>query len=78
MPQSNYKDKRFHIHQKPLKLIEHLVMASSNENDLVLDPYSGAGTTAVACKNTGRNSINFELQKEYCEIANTRLQNTTS
>ena len=75
-PQSNFKkDKRFHIHQKPLKLLEHLVLVSSNQNDLVLDPFLGSGTTAVACERLGRRWIGIEINKEYCEIAKERILN---
>jgi DNA modification methylase len=47
---------------------------SSNEGDLVLDPFMGSGTTAVACKMLKRNFIGFEINPLYCEIANQRLQ----
>lgn len=60
--------------QKPVKLIERLVLASSNPGDLVLDPFSGVGTTAVVCKQTGRNFIGFEKNPRYVEIASQRLQ----
>ncbi len=59
------ENKRFHPTQKPLKLIERLVLASSNENDVVLDPFMGSGTTAEACKNYKRNYIGFEINEEY-------------
>jgi DNA modification methylase len=41
---------------------------------VVLDPFMGSGTTAIACINTNRNYIGFELDKQYCEIANKRIQ----
>ena len=59
---------------KPVKLMEWLVKLMSNEGDLVLDPFSGSGTTAVACKNQGRNFIGCEMNPEYIEIAKRRLQ----
>lgn len=59
--------------QKPEKLIERLVLASSNEGDLVLDPFSGVGTTAVVCKKLGRRFIGFELNEEYVRLSNERL-----
>ena len=62
-----------HPTQKPLKLFEFLVKASSNENDIVLDPFIGSGTTGVACKNLNRNFIGVELSEEYCQIAKKRL-----
>ena len=73
-PQSNFKkDKRYHVHQKPLKLIEHLVLASTNKNDLVLDPFVGSGTTATVCEKLNRRWIGIEINEEYCEIAKARL-----
>jgi DNA modification methylase len=62
-----------HTIQKPLRLIERLVKASSNEGDLVLDPFCGVGTTAVACQKLNRNFIGFELNREYIELAENRL-----
>jgi site-specific DNA-methyltransferase (adenine-specific) len=45
----------------------------SKENDIVLDPFMGSGTTAIACKELNRHFIGFEISKEYCDIANKRL-----
>ena len=59
--------------QKPKKLIERLVLASSNEGDLVLDPFSGVGTCPVVCKENGRNFIAFEIQQDFVDAANQRL-----
>lgn len=59
--------------QKPEKLIERLVQASSNKNDLVLDPFSGVGTTAVVCKNLERNFIGFEMNKDFIKMSKDRL-----
>lgn len=56
---------RFHPTQKSLALFETLVKKHSNENDTVLDTFLGAGTTAVACKNTGRHFKGCEISKEY-------------
>lgn len=64
---------RFHPTQKPIDLIERLVLASSNENDVVLDPFMGSGTTAVVCKNYGRNYIGFEFDEEYFEKSLERI-----
>ena len=77
-PQSNWKYElnRFHPTSKPLKLIYNFVKISSKENDLVLDPFVGGGTTAVACKQLNRNFIGYEINPEYCEIANKRLEQT--
>ena len=56
---------RFHPTQKSLPLFEELIEKHSNENDVVLDTFFGAGTTAIACKNTGRNFKGCEMIKEY-------------
>ena len=63
-----------HPTQKPVALIEYLVKTYTNENELVLDFTMGSGTTAVACMQTNRNFIGFELDKKYYEIANKRLE----
>jgi len=62
-----------HITVKPLILIEHLVKLFSKEGALILDPFLGSGTTAIACKNTNRNCIGYEINTEYFEICNKRL-----
>lgn len=62
-----------HPTQKPLKLIQRIIQTSSKENDLVLDCFMGSGTTAVACKELGRNYIGFEISEEYCKIAEERI-----
>lgn len=71
----NVKDKRLYGHPtvKPLNIIRNLVENSSKEGYLVLDPFSGSGTTAVACKELGRNFIGFEINKDYAEASLNRL-----
>jgi DNA modification methylase len=64
-----------HPTQKPVDLFEYLVKTYTNEGDLVLDNCAGSGTTAVACKNTGRNFIVMDISPEYCEIISERLKN---
>ena len=64
-----------HPTQKPVKLIEWLIKTYSNERDIVLDNCMGSGTTAVACINTNRNFIGFELDKGYYDMAQKRLVN---
>jgi DNA modification methylase len=59
----------------PLELPETCVLLSSKEGDTVLDMFMGSGTTAVACVKNNRNYIGFEISKEYCEIANERIDN---
>ncbi len=62
-----------HPSEKPLDLIKWLVKTHSNENDIVLDPFLGSGTTAVACKQLNRRYIGIEINPEYCKIAERRL-----
>ena len=63
-----------HITVKPLHLIEHLIKIFSKENSLVVDPFLGSGTTALACKNTNRRCIGLEINSEYYEISKTRCE----
>jgi site-specific DNA-methyltransferase (adenine-specific) len=62
-----------HPTQKPLEIIERMVKASCPVGGVVLDPFMGSGTTALAAKRTGRNYTGFELNPAYCEIIETRL-----
>ena len=63
-----------HPTQKPEKLIAKLVLASSNEGDVVFDPFLGSGTTAVVAKKLGRNFIGIEQEKEYVAYSEYRLE----
>ena len=74
--ESGAQFKRFHPTQKPLKLIEYLIKIHSNEFDLVLDPFIGSGTTAVACEKLNRRWIGIEINPKYCEITKERICNT--
>jgi DNA modification methylase len=71
----NIKDKQLfeHLTIKPMKIIENFIKNSSQENDIVLDPFMGSGTTAVACKELNRRFIGFEINPKWCKIANDRL-----
>ena len=73
-----YKREKKHYHptQKPVTLFEYLIKTYTNEGETVLDNCMGSGTTAIACINTNRNFIGFELGKEYCNIANERIGET--
>ena len=62
-----------HPTQKPEKLIAKLVLASSRPGDRVLDPFSGAGTTAVVCKKLGRRYTAVEKSELYCAWSEIRL-----
>ena len=66
-------NKKLHPTQKPVALIEYLIRTYTNEWETVLDFTIGSGTTAIACINTNRNYIGFELDKWYFDIANKRL-----
>jgi len=62
-----------HPTQKPEGLIERMVLASSDAGDIVLDPFSGSGTTMRVCQQLNRNGIGFELNPEYIEMTQLRL-----
>lgn len=62
-----------HPTQKPIALLDRIIRASSNEGDLVLDPFSGSFTTAYVAKQLGRSCIGIELQEEYIKIGLRRL-----
>ena len=72
---TNKKDKELYKHPtvKPLEIIQNLIVNSTLENEIVLDTFIGSGTTAIACMNTNRHFIGFEINEEYCEIANKRI-----
>ena len=63
-----------HPTQKPVALFGYLIKTYTNEGETVLDNCIGSGTTAIACINTNRNFIGFELDKQYYDIANERIQ----
>ena len=67
--------RKFHPTQKNIKLFEELVTDNTNENETVLDPFMGSGTTGVACKNLNRNFIGMELDEDYFKIAKERIEN---
>lgn len=70
----NRDKERFHPTQKPVALIEYLIKTYSNEGETILDNCSGSGTLAVACKNTKRNYICIEKDKNYYDISIERLK----
>lgn len=75
---TNKEDKKLYNHPtiKPLDIIQNLIINSSQENDIVLDPFLGSGTTAVASVNTNRQFIGFELDKVYFKTAYDRIKAT--
>lgn len=72
---ANVADKDLFEHPtiKPLELVKNHIINSTKEGDVVLDCFMGSGTTAVACKELGRNYIGFELNPEYWQIAVDRV-----
>ena len=69
-----YKEKHLHPTQKPLKLIRRLIEASSNEGDIVLDPFSGAGSTQLSSIQLKRHYIGIELDEGYYKIGLDRIK----
>lgn len=64
---------RYHPAEKNLEMIKRLVEVSTNEGDVVLDPFVGGGTTPVACRDLKRNFVGFEKEKKYYKISKDRL-----
>ena len=71
-------ERGLHPTQQPVALFEYLIRTYTNEGALVLDNCMGSGTTAVACIRSGRDFIGFELDAEYCETANKRIERELS
>jgi len=67
--------KKVHSTQKPEALLHRILLATSNKNDLVLDPFLGSGTTASVSKKLGRNYYGIEKEKTYFKAAEQRLKN---
>lgn len=68
-----FDEDRVHPTQKPVKLLERLLLAYSNKGETVLDNCMGSGSTGVACVNTGRRFIGMELNEKYFQIAKDRI-----
>lgn len=68
---NNYE--RLHSAEKPVDLLEYLIRTYTNEGELILDNCMGSGSTGIAARNTGRNFIGMEMNKEYYDIAMKRL-----
>ena len=62
-----------HPTQKPEYILERIILASTKENDYILDPFVGSGTTGVIAKRLGRKFIGIDAEKEYLKIAKARL-----
>ncbi len=63
-----------HPTQKPEKLMAKIILASTNENDLILDPFAGSGTTAVVAKKLNRKFVGIEIDEKYCILTEKRLE----
>ena len=77
VPKPNKKEKgdyNSHLSVKPVSLICHLIKLFTKKDAVIVDPFMGSGTTAVACKMSNRNYIGFELNQEYIDIAKKRIQ----
>ena len=72
--QSYKQPKGEHETIKPIELIQKYVLLSSNENDIILDPFMGSGTTGLACINTNRKFIGIEKEEKYFNIAKERIE----
>jgi len=75
IPLTPKKEKEYGPHptQKPEELLRRIILACTNKGDLVLDPFTGSGTTNYIAKKMGRNSIGIEKEEKYVKIANKRL-----
>ena len=68
------KEKVGHPTQKPLQLLERLLLSSSRVGDLVLDPFCGSGSTLVAAKRNGRDFMGIEVEKQWVQVARRRVE----
>lgn len=73
MPSGENRYLMVHPTQKAEQINKFFIQLSSNKDEIILDPFIGSGTTAVACKQLNRNFIGFEISQEYVDIANNRL-----
>lgn len=71
---SNHVEKTLHPCQFPVELVDRLILALSNEGDVVLDPFGGVGSTLISAVKNNRIGISVDKEKEYCKIAEQRLE----
>ena len=69
-----YDKEKYHPTQKPVALLEYLIKTYTNEGETILDNCMGSGSTGVACINTNRNFIGYELDEHYFQIAKERIE----
>lgn len=74
MVSGNFEERTEHPAQYPERLIERIIGCSTVQNDIVLDPFMGSGTTAAVAKKLNRNYIGYEIVPEYIEISENRLK----
>lgn len=63
-----------HPTQKPMRLLERIILASTNKNDLILDPFAGSSTTGLAAHEHGRKFVGIDSKKEYLELSIKRFE----
>lgn len=71
---SNHPEKTVHPCQFPIELVERCVLALTNEGSWVLDPFAGVGSTVIGAIKNNRNGMGIEKEKDYCKIANKRIE----
>ena len=69
-----HREREDHPTQKPLEIIDRMILSSSPKHGLVLDPFMGSGTTAISCIKTGRNYVGFEINKKYFKNIEGRIK----
>ena len=69
-------EKTIHSTQKPIELLRKIILSSSNEDSIILDPFGGSGTTYVVAEAYNRKWIGTELEQQYCEVITDRLTDT--
>lgn len=75
LPKKEEKTFGKHPTQKPLDLLNRIIECSTNEGDLILDPFNGSGTTGIAAYQLKRKYIGIEIEKEYCDLTIKRYKN---
>ena len=70
------KHKTMHPTEKPEKLLERIVLIGSKQEDIILDPFMGSGTTGAVAKRLNRNFVGIEIDQTYYNIAQKRIENT--
>jgi DNA modification methylase len=70
------EEEMIHPSQKPLSVVEHIVQSVTSKGGTVFDGFAGSGTTALAALRTGRNYVCCEINKDYCDKANRRLNSS--